>query len=295
MPIAALQVYSVEEADGSGGVCRVRCIGGAARTGQVYAAGDARLGLRWIERQGRRESSLGAGRAARVHLAGPAAALLAGGQVLTAVPPGGHALEELEAWLATDPPLGDEPHPMTLSSLAAAGMQDGALPGARRLRWGRVALAAVERRADWAGLHALDRAARQGGRTGLPDPGVRARPGRGPGRAVPGAAGPDRPGTRGGGRAGPGLAGAAQAAHPAPAADQGAAGPDGRGGPPAGRVGRPGRAGRRGVGGGAGPAPLSRGRGPRRGGPPGAPSWAVGRKTRGSGWRWRTGRTTAAR
>ncbi|WP_284577220.1 hypothetical protein [Streptomyces sp. 2P-4] len=163
VPIAALQVYSVEEADGSGGVCRVRCIGGAARTGQVYAAGDARLGLRWIERQGRRESSLGAGRAARVHLAGPAAALLAGGQVLTAVPPGGHALEELEAWLATEPPLGDEPHPMTLSSLAAAGMQDEALPDARRLRWGRVALAAVERRADWAGLHALDRAADRAG------------------------------------------------------------------------------------------------------------------------------------
>ncbi|HEY8985255.1 MAG TPA: hypothetical protein VIU15_37480, partial [Streptomyces sp.] len=40
--IAELQVYSVEEADVTGGVCVVRCLGGVARTGQVYAVGELR-------------------------------------------------------------------------------------------------------------------------------------------------------------------------------------------------------------------------------------------------------------
>ncbi|MEU3772965.1 hypothetical protein AB0F11_07085 [Streptomyces sp. NPDC032472] len=158
MSIAALQVYSVEETGAEGGVCLVRCIGGVARTGQVYAAGDARLGLRRIERYGRQVALCGAGHTARVHLAGIAAGLLGRGQVLNAVPPGGHALDGLEAWLATDPPLGDEPHPLTLQALAAGGMQDAGLPEEVRLRWGRVALAAADRKAAWAGSDPLDRA-----------------------------------------------------------------------------------------------------------------------------------------
>ncbi|MEW2412385.1 hypothetical protein AB0953_01455 [Streptomyces sp. NPDC046866] len=159
MSIAALQVYSVEEAGAGGGVCLVRCIGGVARTGQVYAAGDLRLGLRRIERYGSRVAFCGAGHTARVHLAGTVAGLLGRGQVLTAVPPGGHALDGLEAWLATGPPLGDEPHPAALQAMAARGMRDAGLRGAVRLRWGRVALAAAERRAAWEGWDPLDRAA----------------------------------------------------------------------------------------------------------------------------------------
>ncbi|MFK0255501.1 hypothetical protein [Streptomyces sp. NPDC090445] len=158
MSIAEFQVYSVEEADAAGGLCAVRCIGGVARTGQVYAAGDARLGLRDIERRGHRVTSLRAGQAARVRLTGAMTALLTRGQVLTAVPPGGHALADLEAWLATDPPLADEPHPLTLRSHGVSGMQDDALPDGMRLRWGRVALAAVDRTAAWAERHPLDHA-----------------------------------------------------------------------------------------------------------------------------------------
>ncbi|MFD3699917.1 hypothetical protein ACFWUZ_27990 [Streptomyces sp. NPDC058646] len=145
MSIAELQVYSVEEADVTGGVCVVRCVGGVARTGQVYAVGELRLGLRGIERYGSPVGSFGAGHIAKVRLAGPVAALLTRGQVLTSVPPDGHALEDLEAWLATGPPLLDEPRPRTLRVLAAARMQDDRLPEGIRLRWGGVALAATHR------------------------------------------------------------------------------------------------------------------------------------------------------
>ncbi|WP_051806840.1 hypothetical protein [Streptomyces sp. NRRL F-2664] len=145
MSIAELQVYSVDEADVTGGVCVVRCIGGTARAGQVYAAGDARLGLQRIERNGRPVGSFGAGHTATVHFTGAMVALLSPGQVLTSVPPGGHALQDLEAWLATDPPLGDEPHPRTLRVLAGVRMRDDRLPDAVRLRWGRIALAATRR------------------------------------------------------------------------------------------------------------------------------------------------------
>ncbi|MER6447486.1 hypothetical protein [Streptomyces venezuelae] len=145
MSIAELQVYSVEEADVTGGVCVVRCVGGVARAGQVYAVGEYRIGLRGIERHGRAVGSVGAGHIAKVRLAGPVVALLTRGQVLTSVPPDGHALEELEAWLATDPPLGDEPHPRTLRVLAGVRMRDERLPDGIRLRWGRVALAAAHR------------------------------------------------------------------------------------------------------------------------------------------------------
>lgn len=145
MPIAELQVYSVEEADGTGGVCLVRCVGGTARAGQVYAAGESRVWLRGIERYGGAVGSFGAGHTARVRLAGAVVALLSRGQVLTSVPPDGHGLAELEAWLATGPPLADEPPPRTLRSLAVGGMQDERLPDGVRLRWGRVALAAAYR------------------------------------------------------------------------------------------------------------------------------------------------------
>nr|WSX50820.1 hypothetical protein OG409_18835 [Streptomyces sp. NBC_00974] len=145
MSIAELQVYAVEAADAAGGVCVVRCVGGVARAGQVYAAGELRLGLRWIERYGRTVESFDAGHVAKVYLAGAVVALLARGQVLTYVPPGGHALAEVEAWLATGPPLGEEPHPDQLRALAAARMQDEGLPEGMRLRWGRVALAALAR------------------------------------------------------------------------------------------------------------------------------------------------------
>lgn len=157
MPIAELQVYSVEEADVTGGVCLVRCVGGVARAGQVYAVGQLRIGLRRIERYGRTTAFLGAGHVAKVHLTGVVVALLSRGQVLTSVPPGGHALADLEAWLATGPPLDDEPAPRALYALAAGSMRDDRLPDAIRLRWGRVAVAAVHRcaRAEGAGSPAL--------------------------------------------------------------------------------------------------------------------------------------------
>lgn len=148
MPITELQVYSVEEADVTGGVCVVRCLGGVARAGQVYAAGESRLWLRRMERYGREADSFGAGHTARVLLAGAVVALLSRGQVLTAVPLDGHSLEELEAWLATGPPLGDEPRPRGLRVLAGSRMQDERLPRGVRVRWGRVALAAVDRCAE---------------------------------------------------------------------------------------------------------------------------------------------------
>ncbi|MFG2876044.1 hypothetical protein ACGFYU_13730 [Streptomyces sp. NPDC048337] len=145
MSIAELQVYSVEEADATGGVCVVRCIGGVARAGQVYAAGELRLGLRRIERYGRSVGFFDAGHMAKVHLTGAVVALLTRGQVLTSVPADAHTLEELEDWLATDPPLADEPLPRTLRVLAVGRMQDDGLPDGIRLRWGRVAVIAARR------------------------------------------------------------------------------------------------------------------------------------------------------
>ncbi|MET9470253.1 hypothetical protein ABZY44_36765 [Streptomyces sp. NPDC006544] len=145
MSIAELQVYAVEAADVTGGVCLVRCVGGVGRAGQVYAAGELRLGLRRIERYGRSVESFDAGHTAKVHLTGPVVALLARGQVLTQVPPGGHALAEVEAWLAAGPPLLEEPHPGPLRAMATVRMQDESLPDGMRLRWGRVALAALAR------------------------------------------------------------------------------------------------------------------------------------------------------
>ncbi|MCF3179626.1 hypothetical protein IPZ70_06650 [Streptomyces polychromogenes] len=145
MSIAELQVFSVEEADVTGGVCLVRCVGGTARSGQVYAVGESRVWLRGAERHGHAVDSFGAGHTARVRLAGAVVALLIRGQVLTSVPPDGHGLAELEAWLDTVPPLDDEPRPRTLRSLAIGGMQNERLPDGTRLRWGRVALAAAHR------------------------------------------------------------------------------------------------------------------------------------------------------
>ncbi|MFJ3962275.1 hypothetical protein [Streptomyces sp. NPDC090036] len=155
MSIAELQVYSVEEADVTGGVCVVRCVGGVARAGQVYAVGESRIGLRRIERHGRAVGSFDAGHVAKVHLAGAMVALLTRGQVLTSVPPDGHSLEDLEAWLATDPPLLDEPHPRTLRVLAGVRMRDERLPEGIRLRWGRLALAATHRCARAEGVPEL--------------------------------------------------------------------------------------------------------------------------------------------
>ncbi|RSS72266.1 hypothetical protein [Streptomyces sp. WAC06614] len=159
MSIAELQIYSVEHADVSGGVCVVRCVGGVARTGQVYVAGESRIALRRIERHGRPVGFFDAGHVAKVHLAGAVVALLSRGQVLTSVPPDGHGLQDLEDWLAGDPPLAEEPAPVTLRVLATAGMQDDRLPAGVRLRWGRVALAACRRTAQWAQQDALVAAA----------------------------------------------------------------------------------------------------------------------------------------
>ncbi|MEU9298972.1 hypothetical protein [Streptomyces sp. NPDC048269] len=159
MSIAELQVYSVEEADVTGGVCVVRCVGGVARAGQVYAVGELRLGLRRIERYGRTVGFFDAGHVAKVHLTGAVVALLSRGQVLTAVPPEGHSLEELEEWLATGPQLGDEPPPRTLRALAVGWMQDDQVPDGIRLRWGRVALAATYRCAEAEGTGELARGA----------------------------------------------------------------------------------------------------------------------------------------
>ncbi|MFF1409640.1 hypothetical protein ACFVX6_07560 [Streptomyces sp. NPDC058289] len=145
MSFAELQVCAVEAADVTGGVCVVRCIGGVARAGQVYAAGELRTRLRGIERYGRTVGSFDAGHVAKVHLTGPAVALLARGQVLTYVPPAGHALADLEDWLATGPPLLEEPHSETLRSLATFCMQNEELPDGVRLRWARVAMAALDR------------------------------------------------------------------------------------------------------------------------------------------------------
>ncbi|MDJ0380729.1 hypothetical protein [Streptomyces sp. G-G2] len=161
MSIAELQVYSVEEADVSGGVCVVRCIGGVARAGQVYAAGESRLGLRRIERYGRAVGFFDAGHVAKVHLTGAVVALLTRGQVLTSVPPDGHTLGELEAWLATGPPLDDEPRPLELRALAVGRAQADWLPDEVRLRWGRVAVAATRRKAAWTGEDALVAAAEE--------------------------------------------------------------------------------------------------------------------------------------
>ncbi|MGW1772228.1 hypothetical protein [Streptomyces sp. NPDC002104] len=145
MSFAELQVCAVEAADVTGGVCVVRCIGGVARSGQVFAAGGLRTRLRGIEQHGRPVGSFAAGHVAKVRLTGPVVGLLAGGQVLTYVPPDGHALAELEDWLAGDPPLAEEPHSETLRCLATFGMQNGELPEAVRLRWARIALAALDR------------------------------------------------------------------------------------------------------------------------------------------------------
>lgn len=158
MSIAELQVYCVEEADVTGGVCVVRCVGGVARAGQVYAVGESRMGLRHIERYGRPVGSFDAGHVAKVHLTGAMVALLTRGQVLTSVPPVGHALEDLEAWLATGPPLQDEPHPRTLRVLAGVRMRDERLPDEVRLRWGRLALTATDRCAQAEGVPDLVRA-----------------------------------------------------------------------------------------------------------------------------------------
>ncbi|MFE6835443.1 hypothetical protein ACFVFI_11495 [Streptomyces sp. NPDC057705] len=158
MSIAELQVYSVEEADVTGGVCVVRCVGGVARAGQVYAVGESRIGLRHIERHGMPVASFDAGHVAKVRFTGAMVALLTRGQVLTSVPPDGHSLEDLEAWLATGPPLRDEPHPRTLRVLAGVRMRDERLPDEVRLRWGRVALAAAHRCAQAEGTPALVRA-----------------------------------------------------------------------------------------------------------------------------------------
>ncbi|WP_327305597.1 hypothetical protein OG730_20480 [Streptomyces sp. NBC_01298] len=145
MSIAELQVCAVESADVTGGVCVVRCIGGVARSGQVFAAGALRTRLRGIERYGRTVGSFDAGHVAKVRLTGPVVALLAPGQVLTYVPPDGHALAELEDWLAADPPLSDEPHSERLRCLATLSMRNEELPDGVRLRWARIALAALDR------------------------------------------------------------------------------------------------------------------------------------------------------
>ncbi|MFF5449059.1 hypothetical protein [Streptomyces sp. NPDC012888] len=147
MAITGLQVYAVEDAGPRGGTARVRCLGGVARTGELYAAGDWRTGLRRIERHGRTADRLDAGQSATVHLAGAVVALLTRGQVLTAVPLGGLRLAEAEPWAlhGPDAALGLDPDPEGMRALAVSHMQDTALGDEERIRWGRVALAATVR------------------------------------------------------------------------------------------------------------------------------------------------------
>ncbi|MEV7724615.1 hypothetical protein AB0P15_07775 [Streptomyces sp. NPDC087917] len=151
-------MYSVEEADADGGVCVVRCHSGVAYPGQVYSASDSRLTLRQLEFSRRSVDFIDGGATARAHFTGPVVALLTRGQVLTAVPTQGHRLAELEAWLATGPPLRDEPRPQALRALARARMLDQEPAHEVRVRWARVAFAATYRRAEAEGTGELERA-----------------------------------------------------------------------------------------------------------------------------------------
>ncbi|MEV8534019.1 hypothetical protein [Streptomyces sp. NPDC051211] len=145
MTIAELQVYSVEEADVSGGVCIVRCVGGVARTGQVYAAAGARAVLRRIEWYGRDVKALDAAHSAKVHLSGAIVPLLGRFQVISSIPVGALSLADAEFWLADGAPPAEEQDLHTLRALGSGRMQDERLPEAERIRWARIQLAAIER------------------------------------------------------------------------------------------------------------------------------------------------------
>ncbi|MER5929834.1 hypothetical protein [Streptomyces sp. NPDC002054] len=145
MGIAKLLVSSVEEADGAGGVCIVRCVGGIARTGQVYAAAGSRVVLRRIEWYGRERAFLDGGHSAKVHLGGAVVPLLGPFQVISSIPVGALSLADAEFWLADGTPPAEGQDLYTLRALGNASMQDDRLPQADRIRWARVQLAAIER------------------------------------------------------------------------------------------------------------------------------------------------------
>ncbi|QES49225.1 hypothetical protein DEJ50_16855 [Streptomyces venezuelae] len=145
MGIAELQVSSVEEADGAGGVCIVRCIGGIARTGQLYAAAGSRLVLRRIEWYGRESAFLDAAHSAKVHLSGAIVPLLGQFQVISSIPVAALSLTDAEFWLADGTPPAKAQDLHTLRALGNTRMQDDRLPQGERIRWARVQLAAIER------------------------------------------------------------------------------------------------------------------------------------------------------
>ncbi|MFG2293308.1 hypothetical protein [Streptomyces sp. NPDC048603] len=144
MPITEVQVYSVEEADGAGGVCVVRCVGGVARVGQLYAAGESRIVLRRAERWGRAVPQVDAGHSAKVWLRGPVVALLGKGQVIRSVPVHGLGIEDAEFWLGGGVGPADQGDLHSVRVLSVNRLQDGGLQAEERVRWGRVALLAIE-------------------------------------------------------------------------------------------------------------------------------------------------------
>ncbi|WP_424212870.1 hypothetical protein ACN20G_12760 [Streptomyces sp. BI20] len=166
VPIAELQVRSVESTDAEGGVCAVRCVAGLARVGQVLATGSERLVLRGINRawDGAPAAVLAPPRAATVRLRGPIVPLLAPGQLLTGVPVERMDLAEAELWAAQEPVPSQAEMGRAARALAVGRMHDEELPTPRRLRWVEVALAA----GAWTGVGqdplvaAADRAAVRG-------------------------------------------------------------------------------------------------------------------------------------
>ncbi|NUK04319.1 hypothetical protein HRW23_13800 [Streptomyces lunaelactis] len=99
-----LQIYAVEAAAESGGICIARCVGGVVRVGQVFthecpsgaSVTDLRLTLDRIERYvGQYVDFFDPPHAARVHFSGTSTSALARGDIITSAPAGG-PIESLE-------------------------------------------------------------------------------------------------------------------------------------------------------------------------------------------------------
>ncbi|MFC4609085.1 hypothetical protein ACFO9E_14860 [Streptomyces maoxianensis] len=100
-----LQIYAVEVAAESGGICIARCVGGVVRVGQVFrhegpsgdSATDLRLTPDRIERYvGLDVDFFDPPHAARVHFSGASTSTLARGVVITSAPADG-PIESLES------------------------------------------------------------------------------------------------------------------------------------------------------------------------------------------------------
>lgn len=85
-----LQIYSMEEASESRGICIARCVGGVVRVGQTFTPGgapgtasvDLSVTVTRIERYGRAVGFFDQGHAARVHLSGSSVSALARGTII---------------------------------------------------------------------------------------------------------------------------------------------------------------------------------------------------------------------